>query len=68
MADKENDRDRLISLKEVISQTGMGKDFIYRKIKNGDFPGVVKMGRYSRWSENEVQEWIQERKAARSAA
>lgn len=31
-------------------------------------PNVAELGRYSRWSQIEVQAWIEEQKAARKAA
>jgi prophage regulatory protein len=60
--------DILIKLPEVCRQAGFGKSTIYELIAAGAFPAPTKLGRYSRWSQLEVQEWIEEQKAARRAA
>jgi prophage regulatory protein len=60
--------DILIKLPEVCRQVGFGKSTIYELIAAGAFPTPAKLGRYSRWSQLEVQAWIEEQKAARKAA
>ena len=59
--------DRLIKLEEVISQVGMGKTKIYEMLQFEEFPPPVKLGRYSRWSQLEIQAWIEEQKGKRAA-
>ncbi len=61
----EHARDRLIRLKEVMAQTGYGRTSIYEMMKDGRFPLPVRDDGALRFSENEVQAWIGERKAAR---
>ena len=39
---------------------GLGRSSIYDKIKKGDFPKQIKLGRSSGWVEAEVQTWISE--------
>lgn len=60
--------DILIKLPEVCRQAGFSKSTIYELIAAGAFPAPLKLGRYSRWSQHEVQGWIEEQKAARQAA
>lgn len=60
--------DILIKLPEVCRQVGLTKTPIYGLIADGLFPAPIKLGRYSRWSQKEVQEWVEEQKAARKAA
>jgi len=60
--------DILIKLPEVCRQAGFGKSAIYDMIKTGTFPGPIKLGYGSRWSQQEVQAWVEELKAARKAA
>lgn len=60
--------DVLIKLPEVCRQVGLGKSAIYELVAEKTFPAPIKLGRYSRWSQNEVQQWIEQRKAARQAA
>lgn len=59
--------DRLIKLEDVMHQVGIGKTKIYDMIQFEEFPAPVKLGRYSRWSQIEIQEWIEEKKGRRAA-
>lgn len=49
---------RLIRLPQVKAMVGLGTTAIYDKIKKGEFPRQIKLGRLSGWVESEVQEWI----------
>jgi prophage regulatory protein len=49
---------RLIRLPEVKALVGLGTTSIYDKIKKGEFPRQVKLGRLSGWVEAEVEGWI----------
>lgn len=60
--------DILIKLPEVCRQAGFGKSTIYELIAADAFPAPTKLGRFSRWSQQEVQAWVEEQKAARKAA
>lgn len=64
---KDRPLDRLIKIEEVMSQVGMGKTKIYDLIQLEDFPTPVKLGRYSRWSQIEIQHWIEQQKQKRAA-
>jgi prophage regulatory protein len=57
--------DHLIKLEDVISQAGIGKTKIYNLIQLGEFPAPIKLGYASRWSQIEIQEWIEQQKAER---
>lgn len=59
---------RLIRLPEVRAMVGLGTTSIYDKIKKGDFPKQVKLGRLSGWVEAEVQEWISQQIGARRSS
>ena len=50
--------ERIIRLPQVRELVGLGRTAIYGKIKAGDFPKPVKLGRVSGWVESEVQAWI----------
>lgn len=56
-----NAPERLINLREVQRQTGLGKTRIYAMDRAGDFPAHIKEGASSLWVESEVQAWIRER-------
>ena len=56
---------RLIRLPEVRALVGLRTTSIYDKIKKGEFPKQVKLGRLSGWVEAEVQEWISRQIGAR---
>ena len=52
-------RDRLLRLAQVKELTGLGKSMIYRMVAEGRFPKQFKPGgSASRWSEAEVQAWL----------
>ncbi|WP_375737718.1 helix-turn-helix transcriptional regulator [Pseudomonas boanensis] len=59
--------DRLIKIEEVMAQVGMGKTKIYEMLQFEEFPAPIKLGRYSRWSQIEIQNWIEEQKSKRAA-
>jgi prophage regulatory protein len=60
--------DILIKLPEVCRQSGISKSTIYDLISSASFPLPIKLGRYSRWSQTEVQLWIETQKQERRAA
>ena len=46
--------------------TGMGKTFIYARMKDGTFPKQIQLGsRTVVWSEQEVITWMEEQMASR---
>ncbi len=51
---------RLIRLPQVKAMVGLGTTAIYDKIKKGEFPRQVKLGRLSGWIESEVQGWVRQ--------
>lgn len=58
--------EKIIRLPQVKEMVGLGTTAIYGKMKSGDFPKQIKMGRASGWVESEVQAWItQQIKASR---
>jgi len=61
-----------IRLNEVISRTGCGRTYIYRKMKEGTFPKGLKLGgplkdpskfdnRAIGWIEDEIDQWVEDR-------
>lgn len=59
--------DRLIKIEDVLDQVGCSRSKLYLMIQFEEFPAQIKLGRYSRWSQNEVQDWIEAQKNARAA-
>ena len=53
-----NMNQRFIRLPQVKAMVGLGTTAIYDKIKKGEFPRQIKLGRLSGWIESEVQDWI----------
>ena len=46
--------------------TGMGKTFIYARMKDGTFPKQIRLGsRTVVWSEQEVIKWMEDQMASR---
>ena len=69
MDNKHTPQKRFIRLSEVLSRTGYGRTFIYRKMEDGSFPKSLKLGgppkdpsvfdsRAVAWIEEEVEQWI----------
>jgi prophage regulatory protein len=56
---------RLIKLSDVSAQVGLATSRIYELRAAGQFPEPIRIGRSVRWSEAEVQAWIQSRLQAR---
>lgn len=57
------EKDRLLRISEVEQIVQLGKSTIYRLIKKGKFPKPLKVeGRASKWSYNELMQWIEELK------
>jgi prophage regulatory protein len=60
---------RLLRLKEVQHQVGLGKSAIYDKIKRGEFPSPISLGgRAVAWPSDAVDAWVDERIALSSQA
>ena len=57
---------RFLRLAEVLEMTGMGKTFIYARMKEETFPQQIRLGsRTVVWSEQEVITWMEEQMASR---
>lgn len=59
-----DDHDELIPLPAVRKRTGLSGSMIYKLIRAGKFPPLVKVERLSLWSARKIQHWIDERIAA----
>lgn len=55
----------LISFSDVSRKVGLSRKSIYSRIKSGEFPRQVKIGRASRWLQHEVDAWISEAASSR---
>lgn len=55
---------KALKIHEVISKTGLSRSYIWKLEKVGKFPKRFRVGlRAIRWSENEVDAWLEEKKA-----
>ncbi len=65
-------KDRFLRLPDVREATGLSRSTLYELMKlpsaEGGFPRPFKVHRISVWSQDEVQLWIESRKASRAAA
>lgn len=53
---------RLLRLPQVIEITGLGRDTIYRYVREGRFPQQRRIGeRASGWREDEIRAWVDSR-------
>ncbi|MDU8428279.1 AlpA family transcriptional regulator [Pseudomonas syringae pv. actinidifoliorum] len=51
--------DRLLRLDEVLHTTGLGRNTVYRRIREGTFPKQVRIGPNSvAWRQSEIARWI----------
>ncbi|HEX8542706.1 MAG TPA: AlpA family transcriptional regulator [Pseudomonas sp.] len=51
--------DRFLRLDEVLHTTGLGRNTVYRRIKEGTFPKQVRIGPNSvAWRESEISQWM----------
>lgn len=57
--------DSLWRLPTVMDRVGMRRTAIYALIKVRKFPSPVKIGRASRWVDEEISQWILDRKLER---
>ncbi len=58
---------RLLRLPQVIELTGLGRDTIYRYIREGRFPAQRRISdRASAWRADEITNWIESRPVANS--
>ena len=52
---------RFLRVREVLQMTGMGKTFIYDRMRDGTFPKQIQLGSRSVvWSEREVTKWLED--------
>lgn len=58
---------RLLSLHDVEERVCLKKTAIYEKIRDGAFPRPVKIGRWNRWLDHEIDRWIEQRIEERDA-
>lgn len=63
----ETGQSALLTMKEVLRLTRLGRSTIYRFISAGSFPGQIKFGRASRWLRADVDKWIADQAATRDA-
>ena len=58
----------IIRRQNVEARTGLSRSTIYRLMERADFPKSVPLGARSvGWFEDEVEQWLESRAAARSA-
>lgn len=51
--------DRFLRLAEVLHVTGLGRNTIYRRIKEGTFPRQTRIGANSvAWRQSEIDKWM----------
>jgi prophage regulatory protein len=60
------DEDRLIAISEVERVTGFKKSWLYKAVNANEFPQPVKCGYSTRFSRNEVTQWVRDRLASRA--
>jgi prophage regulatory protein len=54
----EDKPERLLRMPEVMQRIGLSRGPIYARIRRGDFPAQVKIGRASAWRESDIERFI----------
>ncbi len=50
---------KLLRLPEVLEIVGLGKTNLYGKLKRGEFPAPLRLGKRAiAWKQSDIQEWI----------
>ncbi|WP_273524574.1 helix-turn-helix transcriptional regulator [Rhodosalinus sediminis] len=53
------EEDRLLRIKQVTAVTGLSRASIYEKVRRGEFPAPVKIGKRAvAWRFSKIIEWI----------
>jgi excisionase family DNA binding protein len=55
----------LLKHREVAARLGLGVSTLHDMVRRGEFPAPTHLGRAARYSDIEVERWINERLAAR---
>ncbi len=51
--------ERILRMRTVLQRTGLSRSTIYRKMKDGSFPGQVPISLHGRgWHESAINRWI----------
>jgi prophage regulatory protein len=54
-----NGIDRFLRINEVLRTTGLAKNTIYRRIREGTFPRQIRIGPNSvAWRQSEIEKWM----------
>lgn len=57
--------DRLLRLEEVLHLTGLGRNTVYKRMRDGTFPKQVRLGPKSvAWRTSDIARWIDSLPAA----
>jgi len=52
---------KMLRLPEVLERVGLSRSMVYRMISQDEFPPAIKICQASRWSEQAIEEWLQEK-------
>ena len=53
--------DQFVDMKFITKLTTLSDKWFYKLIKEGKFPGPIKLGRRSLWLKSEVEDWLLQR-------
>ena len=52
----------LLTIAEVTAELKVGRSFIYKRIKTGEFPKPIHLSpKATRWRRRDIEEWIDQR-------
>lgn len=50
---------KLINIRNVCSRVGFCRSKVYAMIKESSFPKPIKIGKASRWDDEDIDQWIE---------
>lgn len=57
--------EELLEIKDVCRIVKFSHDWVYKKIREGDFPPPTKISTSSRWYRSEIDQWMESQKSYR---
>jgi len=58
----------LLTLAQLCEALSLSSTTVYKLIRSGRFPAPIRVGKLSRWSSRDVDQWIADRETERRSA
>ena len=57
------ENDRFLRLSDVLDKTALSRSVVYRLVQQEAFPRQIKIGSTAVWSERDINQWMDDKKA-----